>query len=46
MKSEDEIVARLEYEESLLSSSGGHLASIARGWSDALTWVLGLEDEP
>lgn len=44
MKTDDEILERLHTEILNLGTAEGHLASLARGWIDALEWVLGRDD--
>jgi hypothetical protein len=41
MRTEQEIIDRIHDEVLRLSQDKGHMASITRGWLDALEWVLG-----
>lgn len=40
MKTKSEIVERITAELERLETEKGHMASITRGWIDALEWVL------
>lgn len=44
MKTEQEIIDRIHDEVLRLGQDGGHMASITRGWIDALEWVLGRDE--
>lgn len=45
MKTVESVRDRLQAEIDRLPRDGGHMASITRGWIDALEWVLEAEDE-
>lgn len=43
-KTERDIIERINEEVLRLSKDRGHMASITRGWIDALEWVLGRDE--